>query len=227
MSFDIYLFDIDGTLVSTGGAGRRAMGAALQDVLNVEAPLEGISLGGMTDRLILRKVLKANAPEIDFSDALFEEVVSNYVSRLGEEVEGSDGYRNFVEPAYFDAYQSEEIALGLGTGNVEQGARIKLARAKLDSLFAFGGFGEDAEDRGLLIRIGAERGARALGRPLTACTTVIIGDTVHDIHAARAIGAKVVAVTTGSDSEETLRAERPDLLVDSLHCEEALSFLGR
>ena len=118
------------------------------------------------------------------------------------------------------------LALGLGTGNVEAGARAKLARVALDGAFAFGGFGDDHEDRALLVRAGAERGAARLDRPLDACRVVIIGDTPRDVAAARAIGAECLAVATGGATAEVLRAAEPTRLVADLTHPSVPAFLA-
>ncbi|HSO32352.1 MAG TPA: HAD hydrolase-like protein, partial [Labilithrix sp.] len=98
-----------------------------------------------------------------------------------------------------------KIALGLGTGNVKRGAYAKLARGALDAPFAFGGFGCDAEDRTELLRVGAGRGAAALGVPLADCRVVVIGDTPKDVAAARGIGAECIGVGTGGFAPAALR----------------------
>jgi phosphoglycolate phosphatase-like HAD superfamily hydrolase len=100
-------------------------------------------------------------------------------------------------------------AVGLGTGNVREGARIKLSRAGLFERFSFGGFGCDAEDRAELLRIGAQRGAAQLSLPLSDCRVVVIGDTPKDIAAANAIGAECIAVGTGSFDVHALRSHGP------------------
>jgi len=108
------------------------------------------------------------------------------------------------------------LALGLGTGNVEPGARIKLARADLNGYFAFGGFGSDRDQRPELLRVGAERGAQALGLPLARCRIVVIGDTPLDVEAANAIGAESVIVATGGHTLEQLRQASPTALFADL-----------
>src|SRR5262249_56415312 len=105
---------------------------------------------------------------------------------------------------------------GLGTGNPREGARRKLERAGLDGHFRFGGFGSDHEDRAELLRIGAGRGATWLGYPPGACRTIVIGDTPHDVAAARAIGADSLGVATGGCRVEALRAAAPTWGVSGL-----------
>jgi phosphoglycolate phosphatase-like HAD superfamily hydrolase len=128
------------------------------------------------------------------------------VPELAEEMTRCDGYRvhlGIVEA--MDALAAcADLALGLGTGNIAAGARLKLERGDLWRRFAFGGFGCDHEDRAELLRVGRDRGAARLGRDPSQCRTVIVGDTWRDIRGARAIGAAVIAVGTGGDPLETL-----------------------
>jgi len=201
----VVLFDIDGTLVTTGGAGRRSLRRAFGEVVDAPHALDGLRFGGRTDPWILRTALA----QIDraWDDALVARITEAYLRALEDEVARSEGYR--VMPHVRETIASlarEDVAIGLGTGNMEPGARIKLARADLSAPFAFGGFGSDAEDRAELLRAGAERGAKLLGVPLDEARVVIVGDTVHDVRAAAAIGARSIAVATGGVSLDDLRS---------------------
>jgi phosphoglycolate phosphatase-like HAD superfamily hydrolase len=126
-------------------------------------------------------------------------VIDAYLDRLGDEVVRSEAYR--VLPGVMAVLSwlvtIPSIALGLGTGNVKKGAYAKLARGSLDAHFAFGGFGCDAEDRTELLRVGAGRGATALGVSIEDCRVVVIGDTPKDVAAAQGIGAECIGVGTG------------------------------
>ncbi len=209
------LFDVDGTLVSTGGAGRRAMARAFDEVCGCPEALEGIALGGMTDRLILRTAL--GRLERAFDEALFEAIVQAYLRHLEQEVPCSPGYR--VMPHVHELIAGLDrpgVAVGLGTGNVRRGAQIKLRRAALADRFRFGGFGDDAEDRAELLAAGVRRGAELLGLKPEVCRVVVIGDTPRDVQAAAAIGATCVAVATGSHDAATLAEAGPALVVDNL-----------
>jgi len=127
--------------------------------------------------------------------------------------------------AALDASAAAGAAVGLGTGNLRDGARLKLSRVGLHERFAFGGFGCDDEARPALLRVGAERGAQALGAPLGACRVVVIGDTPRDVAAAQAIGAECIAVATGSFSTEALRACSPSWVFRDLAAEGAIPAL--
>ena len=196
----VFLFDIDGTLLLTGGAGRRAMRGAFDDVCGPGgAAALDFPFAGMTDRAIVRKGLQT-AGTTAADDAAIDHLLEVYLARLGDEVTRADSYR--VLPGVMGVLswltsEVERIAIGLGTGNVKRGAYAKLARGSLDTKFGFGGFGCDAEDRTALLRVGAERGASALGLPIAECRIVVIGDTPKDVAAARGIGAECVAVGTG------------------------------
>lgn len=192
----VLLFDIDGTLISAHGAGRRAFERAFADLAGPGEHLD-FSFAGMTDRGIARQGLVAAG--VEPAEGTIDAVLDAYVRSLAEMMETWTKYTVFsgvVE--VLDALDDQpKIAIGLGTGNVERGARIKLARGGLDARFDFGGFGCDAEDRAELIGIGARRGADRLGVALEHCRVVVIGDTVRDVAAAQAIGADCLAVATG------------------------------
>jgi phosphoglycolate phosphatase len=134
-------------------------------------------------------------------------VLDRYLVRLAEEVVRTESY--LVHPGVLGILSwlqgFERVALGLGTGNVKKGAYAKLARGSLDRCFAFGGFGCDAEDRTELLRVGAARGAEALGVALVDCRIVVVGDTPKDVSAARGIGAYCIGVGTGGFAPAALR----------------------
>ncbi|HEY8073440.1 MAG TPA: HAD family hydrolase [Labilithrix sp.] len=200
----VVLFDIDGTLLLTGGAGRRAMEGAFVDVTGRDDACAHFSFAGMTDRAIARQGLIATGrePTAEAIDALLDA----YLARLAHEVTASEGYT--VMPGVREVLAwlegIERVAIGLGTGNLERGARTKLTRGELWHRFAFGGFGSDHEDRAELLRVGAARGAQRLGVAIASCRVVVIGDTPKDVAAAHAIGATCIAVATGSYSLEDL-----------------------
>lgn len=193
----VLLFDIDGTLVVTGGAGRRAMEHAFQTLHATAAPVQQFSFAGMTDRAIVRAGLRAAAAADD--DDAIEALLALYLERLAEELAATAGFRVLPGAADLVARLVDErgVAVGLGTGNVRAGAYAKLARGGIDGHFAFGGFGCDAEDRTALLRAGAMRGAEALGASFDACRVVVIGDTPRDVAAAKGIGATCIGVGTG------------------------------
>ncbi len=200
----VLLFDIDGTLVATGGAGRRAMVSAFGDVYGRPDVFDRTNFGGMTDRAIVRHGIVTATGVCD--EAAIDRALDAYLERLERELASGTGYRVF--PGVYDVLERVRdragVAVGLGTGNVRRGAFAKLAPGKLDATFAFGGFGCDAEDRTELLRAGARRGAEALGVPVDDCRVVVIGDTPKDVAAAKGLGAACVGVGTGGHAPASL-----------------------
>jgi phosphoglycolate phosphatase len=219
----VLLFDIDGTLVDTGGAGRRAMDRGFERRHGRRDACAGIAFGGMTDRAIARAGLAAIGAEP--TAAAIDDLLAAYLDALAEELRGTRAIVHAGIEAALDASAAAGAAVGLGTGNVREGARLKLSRVGLHERFAFGGFGSDHEARDALIRIGAERGAAALGAPLPECRVVVIGDTLRDVAAARAIGAECLAVATGNFSLDALVACEPTRAFRDLAEEGALAAL--
>ena len=221
----IFLYDIDGTILNGGGVGRRAMEAAFAEVVgNVEA-LRQVRFSGMTDRGIVRAglhhaKLASSASVEDVIDAVLEA----YIERLPVEIEAGPTYRILegLEAALELTESLADAAVGLGTGNIEPGARAKLEPLGINPRFSFGGFGSDAEDRAELLGVGAERGADRLGVPRGV---VVIGDTPRDVDAAARIGAGCLAVATGTYRLDELQAAQPTLAVGRLDVPEALAFL--
>jgi phosphoglycolate phosphatase len=208
----VLLFDIDGTLVTTGGAGRRAISRAFEKLHGRIDACESFSLSGMTDRAIVRKALSIIGAEV--SPEAIDALIQCYLSFLDEEVERTADRDYFVHAGMREAVAEsrarKEVAVGLGTGNVRQGARVKLERVGIYDQFAFGGFGCDHEDRVELIRHGARCGAQLLGAPLEECRVVVIGDTPKDVAAAQGIGALCIGVGTGNFTAAQLREAGAD-----------------
>ncbi len=221
----IYLFDVDGTLITTGGVGRHAIERALEHLFDQKDACSHFSFGGMTDRGIFRRGLAALEQPMD--EATVDRLLEAYLPILAQEVRDAETYRvhDGIRGALEALSHLEDVALGLGTGNVERGARIKLERVDLNRWFSFGGFGCDAEDRGELIARGAERGAERLGRPLERCRVIVVGDTPKDVQAARANGFLAFVLGTGLVGREDLERSEPDWLFDDLASPGALQAL--
>ncbi len=199
----ILLFDIDGTLLTTGHAGRRAMERAFARYGDAEACK--FRFDGMTDKQIARQALAKLG--LEPTDAAIDESIAFYLEYLLEEVERVDVANYRLHEGIREALRAARErghGIGLGTGNVVEGARIKLARVGVYDEFAFGGFGSDAEDRTELLRHGAERGAKHMGVRLAECRVVVIGDTPKDVAAAHGIGAECIGVGTGTYTPEEL-----------------------
>jgi len=208
----VLLFDIDGTLVTTGGAGRRAMSRAFEKLHGRRDACDSFSLSGMTDRAIVRKALSIIGAE-DNAQAI-DALIQCYLSFLNEEVDRTDARDYFVHAGMREAVAESRarqgFAVGLGTGNVREGARVKLERVGIYDQFSFGGFGCDHEDRVELIRHGARCGAQLLAAPLEECRVVVIGDTPKDVAAAKGIGALCIGVGTGNFTAAQLRESGAD-----------------
>jgi phosphoglycolate phosphatase-like HAD superfamily hydrolase len=201
----VLLFDIDGTLITTGGVGRRAIERAFDERYGRSDACTSFRFDGMTDRLIARQALTILG--VEPTDAAIDDILAVYVRLLEVEVARADIAKYRVHAGIDAALRlarEHGMGIGLGTGNVREGARIKLSRVGIFERFAFGGFGSDAEDRAALIRHGAERGAKHLRTPLAECRVVVIGDTPKDVDAAKSIGAESVGVGTGGFTAEEL-----------------------
>ncbi len=215
MTPTVVLFDIDGTLVSCGGAGKRAMQTAFRKLHGRDDVLD-FPFGGLTDRAIVRSGLRALSA--DDGPESVARLIDCYLVHLRLQLPAASEYRVLpgVEPLLDALATLGDLALGLGTGNVEAGAREKLAHGGLWERFEFGGFGCDDEDRARLLAAGARRGAKRLGVEQRACRVVVIGDTPRDVAAAQAIGAECVAVTTGSYAQAELRDAGADSVLRDL-----------
>ena len=211
----LYLFDIDGTLIGGDGSGRRAFERACAEVLRVEHALSHIKLDGMTDPLILDAAFEEHTGRRP-TEAESAQIFTAYVHYLEDEV--ARGLYH-VKPAVTETLtflEARGACVGLATGNLEAGARIKLTRGDLWRRFPFGGYGSDARARGHLVKRAIERGEAHAGRAFQGHEVVVIGDTPHDIAAAHACGAFALAVATGGDSVDTLRAAGADVAFETL-----------
>lgn len=212
----LVLFDIDGTLVLTGGAGVAALDRAFEEAMGVSGACDALDTGGKTDQAIVREIAGRKLGRAA-SAVEHEQVMEAYLRHLADLVPASPRYR--VLPGVEGAIAAAEAAgcaVGLATGNVARAARIKLERADLWRRFPFGGFGCDAEDRGELVGHGIRRGEAHAGKTYARTDVVVIGDTIRDVAAARACGAVAVAVATGSQDAATLRAAGADVVLDTL-----------
>jgi phosphoglycolate phosphatase len=225
----LVLFDIDGTLVLTGGAGIRAMNRACEDLVGHPLALAGIPVAGRTDRIILTDVLARAGHSLD--DGLLERLRDGYISHLREEIErpgrtqsfeslGARGGVKAVMPGIRELLdvleRREDVFLGLLTGNFEAGARIKLEHFDLWRYFRCGAFGDDAADRNELVPFALDR-ARRCGLPdLAPEHILVVGDTPHDVACARAAGATPVGVATGGFTVEQLRDSGAEIVFQDL-----------
>jgi phosphoglycolate phosphatase len=223
----LVLFDIDGTLVLTGGAGMRAMNRACEDLVGHDSALAGIAVAGRTDWIILDDVLRKHGRTLD--ETILDELRQRYVVHLREEIELPGSGIKAVMPGIrelLDALQARgDVALGLLTGNFVDGAQIKLEYFDLWRYFRCGAFGDDASDRNALVPIAIRR-ARELGVvDVTPDRVVVVGDTPHDIACALAVGSIPVGVATGSYSTEKLRESGAEIVFETLEDTQAFTAL--
>lgn len=214
----LVLFDIDGTLVLTGGAGLRAMNRACEEILGHTDALSGIQVAGRTDWIILHDSLRQIGRELD--EAVFHALRQRYIERLGEEIDlrgtGTKDVLPGVRPLVESLHARADIFLGLLTGNFEDGARIKLEHFDLWKYFRCGAYGDDAADRNELVPFAVRRAIESGLPQLSPRDVIIVGDTPHDVACARASGAYAVAVATGTYSVEQLRATGADAVFRDL-----------
>jgi phosphoglycolate phosphatase-like HAD superfamily hydrolase len=210
----VVLFDLDGTVLTFEGAppgpGRTALELAMHELFGSEHSTAGLRVAGGTDRALARAMLLRAGLKDD--DDRIARVLSCYVAHL-EYVLRMRRYRPIGAIArVVAALRGRGAVVGIATGNVRGGARLKLASAGLGPAFdlTLGAFGCDAEPRAEIVRLAAERcRARA-----TAAPVVVVGDTEHDVHAARAVGARVIGVATDAESRAELEAAGADAIVD-------------
>ncbi len=210
------LFDVDLTLVSTGGAGLRALDRAFGEVLEVENATDGVLPHGKTDPAIIREIChRSNLPDIVEVESVVASLLERYVHYLEDEVANSDNYRVLpgIREILEEMHNRGDVGTGLATGNVEVGARIKLGRGGLNGYFPFGGFGSDSEDRSDVVRKAGRAGAEWHRVGIDPDDTFVIGDTSRDVAAGREAGFRTVGVATGRHSVEELEASGADLVI--------------
>lgn len=198
------LFDIDGTLITTGGAGGEAWKRAFVELYGSPLDIREVTESGMTDpevgRVALQNILGRDPDQRELAAAM-----GHYLRHLSAAVDESDGYR--VMPGIEELLERLVDAghlLGLTTGNVEAAAHIKLARAGLNRFFSFGGYGSDSNQRTELTRCALDRGRLVSGGVLASGSAISVGDTPRDVAAGHGAGIEVVGVATGNFSVEEL-----------------------
>ena len=205
----LVLFDIDGTILWTDGAGRRAVFGALVEHFGVVDPGDH-RFDGKTDPQIVRELLtKAGVSDEDI-DARLDRILESYYALLREELDGAD-HREHVFPGVHELLDElerrDDVVLGLLTGNIEAGARAKLAAVGIaPHRFIVGAFGSDHHHRPELPEIARRRAERVLGHPISGRDVVVIGDTPADVACGVGIGARAIGVATGRYSVDELRA---------------------
>jgi phosphoglycolate phosphatase-like HAD superfamily hydrolase len=211
----ICLFDIDGTLINTGGAGKAAMEAALLEEFGLPGVRGAVPYNGRTDRAIIRDLLRLHAIEDTEANAL--RLIESYLHHLPRCLVGHPGRVLPGIAALLECLRArDDVVVGLLTGNLREGARAKLGHFGLYENFAFGGFGDDHLDRDDVARAALTEIHRRFDGAVQADRVWVVGDTPLDVACARAIGARAVAVATGWTSRNELAGHAPDLLLDDL-----------
>ena len=213
------LFDLDGTLADTAGAGKAALGPAMVEVYGETGPIDSFNFHGRTDPEIVRGLLTAAGHSDREIDAGLAALWPLYLRRLADEL---DVLADRAAPLagvleLLDTLDADDrFASGLVTGNLEEGARLKLAAVGCADRFSFGGYGSDFEQRDALPPVALARAAARFQRSFDSSAAVVIGDTPADIQCARASGARALAVATGRHSEADLAAHHPDAVMADL-----------
>jgi len=213
----LLLFDVDATLILTGGAGIHALNRAFQELYNIQTAMQDVAPHGKTDPAIVREVLCKRFGIDRADDRTVAAILEAYVRYLQDEVENSNKYE--VLPGIIEILEGlqlrNDVLLGLATGNIETGARIKLRRGNLNRFFSFGGFGSDSEDRAGLVRRAAEKAVAHGGEPVRNEDVYVIGDTPRDIEAGREAGFRTVGVATGYYSVDQLFAAGAEFAISN------------
>jgi phosphoglycolate phosphatase-like HAD superfamily hydrolase len=210
------LFDIDGTLIVTGGAGARAWHHAFESLFHADVDITKFSESGQTDPEVARSSFRG-ALGRDPDRRELAQLLGAYLDALPEEVGSSEGYR--VLPGVLELLPRLRdcgVLLGITSGNVEAAAHIKIARARLNRFFSFGGYGSDSNDRIELTRRAIKRAEMLHGEPLDPMRCEVVGDTPRDVTAAHGAGAIAVAVATGAYSVDQLRETGAEHVVATL-----------
>jgi phosphoglycolate phosphatase-like HAD superfamily hydrolase len=208
----LVLFDVDGTLLSAGRAARESILAALTSVLGWNGSGEGNDFSGKTDPQILRELV-LDAVGRDHFESMIAVVLDRYVEELARRLRPEAVVAKPGIPALLERLAGEtQVTLGLLTGNIERGARMKLEPPGFNRYFPFGAFGDDSADRYCLPAIAVARAREHKGREFSGRSVVIVGDSVHDVACGRSLGVRAIAVATGPTPFEKLAAERPDAL---------------
>ena len=210
------LFDIDGTLLVTGGAGARSWRLAFDELYGIEADIGAFTDAGMTDPDVGRRTFVAVLHR-EPKRQEFTRLLERRLYYLHETVRKSREYRVLAGvAALLPALIDDGLMLGLVTGNVEAAAHVKLHRGQLNRFFSFGGYGSDSADRAELTRIALRRASLVYGEEVSPGQAIVVGDTPHDVQAAHAAGLKCVGVGSHHFSAEQLRAASADWAIASL-----------
>jgi phosphoglycolate phosphatase len=217
------LFDIDGTLIDSGGAGVKALNSAFEEIFSVGDAFRTVSMAGKTDLQILTEGMKLH--HVASSNGVVSEFFENYIAHLRKTIDATEGHvKAGIREALIEIKKSEDFMLGLLTGNIEHGAMIKLQAFDLERYFEIGAYGNDDADRNRLLPIAREklRKSRALDIDYKNC--IVVGDTPRDVECAKPYGAYSIGVATGPYSYSRLEEAGADAVFYDLS--DTTSFLN-
>lgn len=221
----LLLFDIDGTLIDSGEAGTRSLNLAFWELFSIGDAFRDIQMAGKTDIQIMKEGLLRHGISVDGN---LPSIVESYLRNLRREIHNpwrhlKPGIKELLETLS----EREDIHLGLLTGNLEEGARIKLEPFGLNRYFPSGAFGSDHEDRNSLLPIAIERFKLLTGKNFNPEDCIVIGDTPRDVYCSKPYGARCIAVATGPYKAETLKKAGADVVFEDMgNIKEVLNFLG-
>jgi len=219
----VLLFDIDGTLLLSGGAGNRSLDRAMKKLTGREGGMNDVLPDGKTDYLIIEEAFRVNFADLGLGPEAVRKTLEYYLEILEEEVRSSKGFRLMPGvPAVLNACRDAGHLLGLATGNLEKGARIKLDRAGLSEYFDFGGYGSDAITRTDMVHAAVRKARAAAGFDVRGEHIYAIGDTPYDIICPHEAGIRAIGVGASRFSCEELAEYHPEFLLDDLTDPEAL-----
>jgi phosphoglycolate phosphatase len=211
----LLLFDIDGTLIHSGGAGVHALKSALVERFRIADDLRDIEIAGMTDSGIVVSILKKH--QIPVTNENVSAFLDSYVHFLSLELPRREGK---LLPGVLELLERlksrPQLVLALLTGNVSRGAQLKLEHYGVWHFFEFGAFADDHQDRNRLGSFARARAKERHGGEFSAAEIDVIGDTPRDIACGKAFGARTIAVATGTWTREQLAEHQPDFLIDDL-----------
>jgi len=203
------LFDIDGTLIDSGGCGVSALNAAFEEICSIPHAFGTISMAGKTDMQIVSEGLRLQG--LDSSNGVVPAVLDSYVRHLGNTIDPEKGHvKPGIREALENLHDRDDMVLGLLTGNIEQGAMIKLEAFDLDRYFEIGAYGNDDADRNRLLPIAREKLRKSKSLDIDYRNCVVIGDTPRDVECAKPYGAYSIGVATGPYSYSLLEAAGAD-----------------
>ncbi|MEK6689683.1 MAG: HAD family hydrolase [Nitrospirota bacterium] len=217
----LILFDIDGTLISSGGAGTRALNKSFNEIFSIPDGFKGVRMAGKTDIEIMKEGMFRH--NINPEDKLVKKMVNGYIYHLGKEINNNGRHlKPGIKEIINKLKNVDGFYLGLLTGNLEKGARLKLEPFGINPYFPFGAFGSDDENRNRLLPIALKKFSDIYKISIMPEDTVVIGDTPRDVACSKPFGAFSVVVATGPYSFEKLQNSGADLVLKDLRDQKRL-----